>query len=402
MKWLIWMAIIAMTSIVSATEMAQKNFSLDLENVSLPKAIYMLAKFLHRNVLISRLVQGNVTLHLQNTTADDVFHLLLVSHDLTTLQVGDNLYVLPRKEWVKRHQEQLQCRQQQEASSPLLMQSWQIHYAKAQEVAHILRNHDASFISRRGHITFDVRTNILCIQDTLSHLTQIKHFIQRIDVPVKQIVISARLVSVDQDFERELGVEFTNNNDNVSLELPTNHFSLAIAKLADGSFLDMRLAAMEHAGKGELISSPRLFTANQRLASIESGEEIPYQETSRNGATSVVFKKAVLSLRVVPQIMPNNNVLLQLRINQDRPNIRQVLGVPTIDTRQITTNILAKNGQTIVLGGIYESNREIGTERVPFLGKIPLIGLLFQHQNKLINKRELLIFVTPCIVSDTP
>jgi type IV pilus assembly protein PilQ len=160
----------------------------------------------------------------------------------------------------------------------------------------------------------------------------------------------------------------------------------------------VQLSALENEGHGELISSPSLFTANQQTASIESGEEIPYQEVSKSGATSVAFKKAVLSLKVTPQVMPDHQVMLELQVNQDKPSNRMVLGVPAISTRQMSTHILIKNGQTIVLGGIYESDKEAGQRRIPFLGKIPLVGLLFRHQNSVLRKRELLIFVTPKII----
>ncbi|HSW71329.1 MAG TPA: type IV pilus secretin PilQ, partial [Gammaproteobacteria bacterium] len=168
--------------------------------------------------------------------------------------------------------------------------------------------------------------------------------------------------------------------------------------LADNSLLDVKLAALENAGHGELISSPSLFTANQQLASIEAGEEIPYQEASSSGATTVVFKKAVLSLKVRPQLLPGKKILLQLHINQDRPNTRLVLGVPTISTRQLLTNVLIPNGQTVVLGGIYEINKEKSKETFPFLAKLPLVGSFFQLNKQRHNKRELLIFVTPRVI----
>ena len=173
---------------------------------------------------------------------------------------------------------------------------------------------------------------------------------------------------------------------------------VSLIKLANGKSLAVELAALEKSGHGELISSPSLLTLNQQTASIESGEEIPYQETSGSGATSVTFKKAVLSLKVTPQVMPGNQVMLQLQVNQDKPNKRMVLGVPSISTRQMNTNILVKNGETVVLGGIYESNHEREEQEIPFLGKIPLVGWLFQQQNILNNKRELLIFVTPRVI----
>jgi len=213
-------------------------------------------------------------------------------------------------------------------------------------------------------------------------------------VPVKQILIETRLATVDSDFERELGLHFS-IQDPLTAQQSAGHYSLAVARLADGALLDIKLSAMENAGRAELISNPSLFTANQQPASIEAGEEIPYQETSRNGATTTVFKKAVLSLKVTPQIMPDETVLLQLQVNQDKPSNKMVQGVPTISTRQIMTNVLIKNGQTVVLGGIYEMSSEQGEEKLP----IPLLDLLFREKNVKKRKRELLVFVTPRIMT---
>lgn len=377
----------------------QRNFSLDLENVSLPKAIFILAKYMPKNVVISAHVTGSTTLHLKNVTPDEGFHLLLASHDLLEWRMGNSWYIAPRSELMKRRQDQLQWQNLSDEVAPILTETWQLHYAKAKDIAQLIQDNNTSLLSRRGHVRVDPRTNMICVQDVVSHVTTIKNVIKRLDIPVQQILIETRLASVDQDFERELGVQ-VGLNGGAGCEVIKNHFSLAVAKLADGAFLDVRLAAMENEGHGELISSPCLFTANQQAASIESGEEIPYQETSRNGATSVAFKKAVLSLKVIPQIMPHDFVLLQLQINQDRASNRQVLGVPAINTRQITTHVLVKNGQTVVLGGIFESNLENNQEYLPFFGKIPLVGAIFRRQNTLANKRELLIFVTPKIVSN--
>jgi type IV pilus assembly protein PilQ len=252
---------------------------------------------------------------------------------------------------------------------------------------------------------------MICVQDLPKQIQDVRVLIKKMDIPVQQVLIEARLASVDSDFERELGVNFAVQAPRINREeglVPSvsdpisrnTHFSLAVAKLADGSLLDVALSALENEGRGELISSPSLFTANQQTALIESGEEIPYQEVSASGATSVSFKKAVLSLKVTPQVLPGNKVLLQLQVNQDKPSNRIVLGVPAISTRQIATSILINNGQTLVLGGIYESNKEHEEQRIPFLGKIPLVGVLFRQQNAREGKRELLIFVTPKIISE--
>jgi type IV pilus assembly protein PilQ len=384
-----------------------QDISLDLQNVNLPDAIRIVGKFMHLNLVLSSAVTGSVSLQLQHASPDDAFSLLLVSQGLAKWQKGNVFYIAPRTELVSRQQDESKLREAAEDSVSLVTRIWQIHYAKADDVAHLLQDTNASLLSKRAHVRVDSRTNKLCVQELPNNLAALDSLIQKLDVPVQQVLIEARLASVDNDYERELGVNFSahalaiGGKSRAVQEAPVmgSHFSLAVATLADGSFLDVVLSAMENEGRGELISSPSLFTANQQPASIESGEEIPYQEVSRSGGTGVAFKKAVLSLKVTPQIMPGNKVLLQLQVNQDRPSNRIVLGVPAISTRQITTSILVKNGQTLVLGGIYELNKEHDVGRIPFLGKKPLVGLLFQQQNAKENKRELLIFVTPKIIS---
>jgi type IV pilus assembly protein PilQ len=220
-------------------------------------------------------------------------------------------------------------------------------------------------------------------------------------------MIEARLVSIDQDAERMLGFDFSvrasasdANAPRAALIKPESRgrYSIAVASLPDGSWLDVKLAALEQQGRAELISSPSLFTASQQEASIEAGEEVPYQEVSEGGGTAIAFKKAVLGLKVTPQILPDGRILLALKINQDRPAARMVQGVPAISTRQIVTNVQIKHGETVVLGGIYEMDKEDQREGLPVLGNIPVIGLLFTQHNKRDRKRELLIFVTPKIM----
>lgn len=378
-----------------------KDLSFDLQNVEIRDVIYIFAKFLHQNVIISSKVTGLVSLHLHDMPADEIFDLLLLSHDLIKQDVGHSWFVTPRQDLIQHQEDQIKLHSSLEEASPVLTRIWQIHYAKAEDIAHLLQNNNNSLISKRGHLETDIRTNVICIQDTAEHLQDIQKVITHLDVPVQQVLIATRLASIDSDCEHELGVNFTVQPADGAMHPDcVGRYGLVVARLVDGSKLDVQLSALEKMGKGELISSPSLFTANQQTASIESGEEIPYQEESESGGTAVAFKKAVLSLKVTPQIMPNNQVLLQLHINQDRPSSRIVQGVPAINTRQITTNILVKNGQTIVLGGIYESNREHAEQGIPCISKIPLVGWLFKQQNVLENKRELLIFVTPKIISE--
>jgi type IV pilus assembly protein PilQ len=384
-----------------------KNLTLDMQNVNLPDALRILAKFLNLNLVVSQSVRGHVSLHLHNASAQNVLDLLLASQGLSKWPLGNIWFISPSAEMEKRKQDNLQIQEAANDSDVLATRTWQIHYAKAEDIAKLLQDNNNSLLSKRGHVRVDARTNIICVQDVQGNLNEVAGLIKKFDIPVQQVSIKARLASVDSDFERELGINFSVHTGVLNAvggqlsSADASRFSLAVATLADGSILDVALAAMENEGRGELISTPSLFTANQQTASIESGEEIPYQEVSLSGGTGIAFKKAVLRLKVTPQILPGGKVMLQLQVNQDRPSSRIVLGVPAITTRQISTNVLVKNGQTLVLGGIYEMNKELDEQRIPFLGKIPIVGLLFKQQNIKSNKRELLIFVTPTIISQT-
>ncbi len=384
-----------------------KKISLDLQNVSLQDALRTIAKSLGSNIVISSDIHGMTSLHLKQVSPLEALDLLLASNELSKWRIGHIWYIVPRAQLIQRKQEELKLHAIVEEAAPLETRVWQLHYSKAEDIAHLLQDNNHSLLSKYGHVHVDARTNIICMQDTEDHLHEMDALIRRLDIPVQQVLIEVHLANVDNDFERELGIHLephTTSSDATGHPSEENaspfniRYGLAILKLTDGSLLHMQLSALENEGHGELISNPSLFTANQQTAFIESGEEIPYQEVSRSGATGVAFKKAVLSLRVTPQVMPGNQVLLQLQINQDKPSNRIVLGVPAITTRQISTHILIKSGQTVVLGGIYEENKDNQQQGIPFLCKIPLVGWLFKQQNVTHNKRELLIFVTPRVI----
>lgn len=373
----------------------------DFEQVDLRTALRVLAKWTGRTVVLSPAIAGSVSLHLQKVPFEEVFAFLLQSQGLEAWQVGHLWYIAPRAVVLKQKQEEAHWRAVLEETAPLQTQFWQLRYAKAEDLARWLRGGPASLLSKRGRAEVDSRSNILGVHDTAARLAAVQTLVERLDVPLRQVLIETRLASIDSDFERELGVRFSVVESKAAAGTSqglSGRFSLALARLADNSLLDVKLAALENTGHGELISSPSLFTANQQMASIEAGEEIPYQETSGSGATAVVFKKAVLSLKVTPQVLPGKKVLLHLQINQDRPNARLVLGVPAISTRQLNTSVLVPSGQTVVLGGIYEMNTEASQEVLPFFSRLPLLGWFFKVNNQRKNKRELMIFVTPSIL----
>jgi type IV pilus assembly protein PilQ len=380
--------------------------SLDIPTIPLDDAIRLLAKYAKLNVVVSADVRGSTALQVQQTEVMQIFDALMIAHDLTKLSVGNVWYVAPRAVMTRHLQDQATLHAEIESAANLASQTWKIRFAKASDIATMIESEGGTLASERGQIRVDARTNIIFARDTSARLAVINQLIQRLDVRVPQVLIEARLVSIDQDAELQLGFDFTTkpaDGESNGLNLPnTMHqagkYSIAVAHLPDGSLLDIKLAALEQQGRAELISSPSLFTGNYQEASIEAGEEVPYQEVSESGGTAVTFKKAVLGLRVTPQLLPGGQVLLALKINQDRPAARMVQGVPTISTRQIVTNVQVKSGQTIVLGGIYEVDHELNQEGLPFLGKIPVIGLLFSQHTKRDRKRELLVFVTPKIM----
>lgn len=388
-------------AMAAAVRSEQQGISLDLQNSNLSDTVRMLAKMIDRNVMVSPAVEGRVTLHLQHAQPLNVFELLLDSYGLETLQRGNVWYVAPRDELIKRKQQEVKWQVVSSQSKQLVTETWQIHYAKAEDIARLLREGKVSFLSGRGQVRVDVRTNVICIQDVPERMTTIRKLVAALDKPAQQVRIEARLASVDHDVERELGVDFDVQSKGATNPAP-GRYSVAVARLPDGSQLDVKLAALEVDGRAELISSPSLYTSNQQPAAIEAGEEVPYQEVSESGGTAVAFKKAVLGLKVTPQVLPGNYVLLQLRINQDRPGSRMVLGMPTISTRQILTSVLVKSGQTAVLGGIYESQDEKAVRRIPLLGSVPVLGELFTLRASRQTKRELLIFVTPKIMKQLP
>ncbi|HSW93166.1 MAG TPA: secretin N-terminal domain-containing protein [Gammaproteobacteria bacterium] len=379
-----------------ALPLKNRMVAMDLQGVNVRDALQILAKQMGQSVVVSETVNGDVLLHVNHMNARQAFDLILQSQSLVRLQQGSVWFIVPRQVLIQEKQDEKKQQEILADTAPLVTRVWLIRYARAENIAHLIQDGSHSLLSRRGFLQMDVRTNQICVRDISENLSVIEKMIHSLDIPVKQVLIEARLASVDSDFERELGIHFSVQSEGM-VSPEAGHYALAVATLADGSLLDVQLAALENEGHAELISSPSLFTANQQPASIESGEEIPYQEVSRGGGTGVAFKKAVLSLKVTPQILPNDRVQLQLQVNQDRPSSHVVLGVPAITTREISSNVLAKNGQTIVLGGIFESGNEKTTERVPFLGNIPVLGWLFQSQKKMENKRELLIFITPRI-----
>lgn len=408
----------------------KKPISLNVQNVPVRNLLQIMADVTKQNIIISGTVTGNITLRLHNVPWGQALSVILQTQGLTKQQIGNVIFIAPMTEITAHATAELQAQQQLIDLEPLASSLITLQFGKANEIAFLIKNQNHSLLSNRGSVSADNRTNTIWVQDTPNKVAQIRALIQQLDIPVKQILIEARIANIDTKYEQELGIRFglaqINNNikianpsgkinanpknnplSHLNIDLPAANvgnsagagsMGLALATLNNSTLLDLELSALENEGGGEIISNPKLMTNNDQPAVILSGEEIPYQETTTSGATSVTFKKAVLSLSVTPQINPNNQISLKLKVNEDKPSNILVQGVPAIETRELQTQVLINNGATIVLGGIYEQTERNQVERVPFMNKLPIIGKLFQHTLIHKDRKELLIFVTPKVV----
>ena len=433
-------------------EYTGERLTLNFQDIETRAVLQLLADTAGQNMVISDSVSGNVTLRLQNVPWDQALDIVMRTKGLDMRHEGNVMYIAPAAEIAAREKELLSARKEVQELAPLRTEYLQVNYAKAGDLAALIKSGSGgSLLSERGSVAIDERTNTLLLQDTAERLADIRRLVSTLDIPVRQVMIEARIVIVNDDFSRELGVRFgttatfhqggsdgsgiiggTNyvtEDDEIALtpnpggprvggymmgdpdtrymvNLPVSNPAgrLALTLLDSDYLVDLELSAAQAEGRGEIISSPRVITANQREATIKQGVEIPYQESSSSGATTTQFKEAVLSLRVTPQITPDNRVILDLTVSKD--SVGQLVAsatggfVPSIDTREITTQVLVNDGQTVVLGGILETERRESEQKVPLLGDVPVLGRLFKSTTKTDNKDELLIFVTPRILRE--
>lgn len=414
-----------------------KPISLNFQDVPVRTVLQLIADFNKLNLVTTDSVGGNITLRLDGVPWEQALDTVLKVKGLDKRLDNNILLVAPANEIATQEKQQLENTQKVADLAPLVTEYIQINYAKAPDMAKLLAADKTRLLSARGAVSVDERTNTLLVKDTADVIDHMKDMIKVLDVPVKQVVIEARMVTVTDGVEDALGIRWgvtnvngssgtsgsiegldsTNSGDTPSVDDRLNvnlaaspssgtaaSVAFQVAKLADGSLLDLELSALETENKAEIISSPRVTTANQKEALIEQGYEIPYNESSSSGATSISFKKAVLSLKVTPQITPDNNVILDLHVTQD--DIYQDVSTGTgtakaLSTQAINTQVLVKNGETLVLGGIYNRSIKKTVSKVPVLGDLPGVGVLFRNTLNTNTKKELLIFVTPKIVNGT-
>lgn len=411
-----------------------EKLSLNFQDIEVRSVLQLIADFTELNLVASDTVRGRITLRLQNVPWDQALDLILKTKGLDKRKVGNVMLVAPADEIAAREKLELESQKQVKELAPLRTEYLTVNYAKAKEVSELVKT--SGFLSERGSITVDERTNVMLIQDTGANIDEIRFMLEQLDIPVKQVMIEARLVIARSDAAEELGVKWgfahyndgppdgsgwavNGNRDGISTTLVDQSISIQDGHLGvdlgatsaqasrialgyfdiDHGLIDLELSALESDGRADIVSTPKVLTADQQTAKIQSGTEVPYQEASSSGATSTSFKEAVLGLEVTPQITPDGRIIMDLKINQD--SVGSLFnGIPSIDTNEITTSVIVDNGQTVVLGGVFRSEDVDETVKTPFLGDLPVIGRLFRYRNVTNQKAELLVFITPRIVND--
>lgn len=437
-------------------EYTGERLTLNFQDIDVRAVLQLLVDTSGQNIVVSDSVQGSVTLRLQNVPWDQALDVVMRSKGLAMRKRDNVIMVGPADELANREKAELQARKEADELSPLRSEYVQINYAKVSDLAGLIKGKSGnSLLSQRGSVAIDERTNTLLLQDTAERIADIRRLVGTLDVPVRQVLIETRVVIVNDDFTRQLGVRLgttdvraqgsnglvsvsgsaaANNTivssaltnlqsgssafpvsiptaassylDRYNVNLPVaNPAGQIAASVLSGNYLvDLELSAAQAENRADIVSSPHVITSNQKEATIEQGTEIPYQESASSGATTTQFKKATLSMKVRPQITPDNRVILNLTVTKDSVGqlVQSATGgqVPSIDTRTITTEVLVNDGQTVVLGGIMETARSHSSNKVPMLGDLPVLGNLFKTQTKVNNKDELLIFVTPKILHD--
>ena len=417
--------------------------SLNFQNIEVRAVLQLIADFTDLNLVASDTVEGNITLRLQNVPWDQAMELVLKTKGLDSRQVGNVLMVAPASEIAERERQEIEANKQLAELAPLKSEFIQIRYAKAANVVTLFEagsEQGGALVSDRGSVVVDDRTNSIIVTDTAAKLDEIRALIENVDVPIRQVMIEARIVIASSDVDEQLGIKwgggyFESDADSVlsvarnmetttdinqavlggtAITPPTAPFvdlgiasatsGFAVGFTSDDLFLSAELAALEAAGEGEIVSQPKVITGDKQQATIKSGREIPYQEGAASGATTTQFKEAVLQLQVTPNITPDDRIMLDLIINEDSVGelVPSATGgsVPSIETTELTTQVLVGNGETVVLGGVFKNEESLKVQKVPLLGDVPGLGALFRSTTNTNRKVETLIFITPRILSE--
>jgi type IV pilus assembly protein PilQ len=425
-----------------------EKLSLNFQAVEVRAVLNVIADFTDLNIITSDTVGGSLTLRLKDVPWDQALDIILQTRGLDMRKSGNVIWIAPRDELATREKLALEAAQQITDLEQTRTEAFQMNYQKAADVQKLLSDPTQRILSKRGSAVVDARTNTLFVQDTPSRLEEVRKLIARIDIAVRQVMIEARIVEASDTFSKNLGVRFgyhdlggqhgVGRTKNVKYDVgggiedtgghaaggaqggatsfvpgslgvnmpatglnsfAAGQFTMILFNSALTQFLNLEISALEADGKGKIIASPRVLTADQVEAVIEQGTEIPYQQATSSGATAVSFRKATLSLKVKPQITPDGNIIMTLDVNKDVPGTTTPAGVQ-INTKHVKTEVLVENGGTVVIGGIFEQTDRTDITRVPFFGELPYIGWLFKNTQTSIAKTELLVFITPRIVNE--
>ncbi|KFJ92233.1 fimbrial protein [Pseudomonas sp. 1-7] len=424
-----------------------EKLSLNFQDIDVRSVLQLIADFTDLNLVASDTVAGNITLRLQNVPWDQALDLVLKTKGLDKRQVGNVLLVAPADEIAARERQELESQKQIAELAPLRRELIQVNYAKAADMAKLFQSvtsADGASSDARGSVTVDDRTNSIIAYQTQDRLDELRRIIAQLDIPVRQVMIEARIVEANVDYDKALGVRWGGatrrgnwsvygkdgatsfDNESGQVYLPGTDTvgdvslqdgvapvpfvdmgvlgstsGIGIGFLTDNVTLDLQLSAMEKTGNGEIVSQPKVVTSDKETAKILKGQEVPYQEASSSGATSTSFKEAALSLEVTPQITPDNRIIMEVKVTKDAPDFARALdGVPPINKNEVNAKVLVNDGETIVIGGVFSNTQTKGVEKVPFLGDLPFLGRVFRRDIVSDNKAELLVFITPRIMNN--
>jgi type IV pilus assembly protein PilQ len=412
-----------------------EKLSLNFQDIDVRSVLQLIADFTNLNLVASDTVQGGITLRLQNVPWDQALDLVLKTKGLDKRKVGSVLLIAPADEIAARERQELESMKQVAELAPLRRELLQVNYAKAKDIADLFKSvtrqqAEGAEEKERGSVTVDARTNSIIAYQTQDRLDELRRIVAQLDIPVRQVMIEARIVEANVGYDKALGVrwggatnlgkraqlyglddngdEAGNTGENLNSNTPYVDLSAAnatsgfgIGFMTGNTLLDLELSAMEKTGNGEIVSQPKVVTSDKETAKILKGTEIPYQEASSSGATTVSFKQAALSLEVTPQITPDNRIIMEVKVNKDEPDyLNTVLGVPPIKKNEVNAKVLISDGETIVIGGVFSNTQSKVVDKVPFLGDVPYIGRLFRRDVVSEQKSELLVFLTPRIMNN--
>lgn len=430
-----------------------EKLSLNFQDIDVRSVLQLIADFTDLNLVASDTVQGNITLRLQNVPWDQALDLVLKTKGLDQRKIGNVLLIAPADEIAARERQEMEAQKQIAELAPLRRELIQVNYAKASQIAALFQSVTSDQGDARGSVTVDDRTNSIIAYQTQDKLDELRRVVTQLDIPVRQVMIEARIVEANVDYSKSLGVRWGGNfwangskwnswgkNGNLGVaddpnangkpgdadyrpsgqvgrfpgvrETPLNSpfvdmgvanatAGLGIGFITNNAILDLQLSAMEKTGNGEVVSQPKVVTSDKETAKILKGAEIPYQEASSSGATSTSFKEAALSLEVTPQITPDNRIIMDVKVTKDEADFANALhGVPPIKKNEVNAKVLVTDGETIVIGGVFSNTQSKSVDKVPFLGDLPFVGRIFRRDLVQDQKSELLVFITPRILNN--